>query len=178
MRDIIMVPGIGGSGEAHWQSRWEAADPRMRRFSPSNWDQPDLEDWIAALDRAAGQSENEPFLVAHSLSCLLVAHWARRATYRASGALLVAPPDPRSPAFPPEAAGFADPPVTALPFLSLVIASSDDPFGSLDYARTKADAWGSEFMGIGARGHINEKSGLGEWPEGRAALAAFEARLR
>lgn len=79
---------------------------------------------------------------------------------------------------PPEAAGFADPPFTALPFLSLVIASSDDPFGSLDYARTKADAWGSEFMGIGARGHINEKSGLGEWPEGRAALAAFEARLR
>lgn len=178
MRDIIIAPGIGGSGEAHWQSRWEVTDPRMRRFSPSNWDQPALEDWIAALDRAVAQSGTEPLLVAHSLSCLLVAHWAHRSRHRAGGALLVAPPDPSSPAFPSEAAGFADSPVRALPFASLVIASSDDPFGSLDYARTTANGWGSEFMEIGARGHINGKSGLGDWPEGRAALAVFEARLR
>lgn len=178
MRDIIIVPGIGGSGETHWQSRWEVADPRMRRFSPSNWDRPDLEDWIATLDRAVAQAKAAPLLVAHSLSCLLVAHWARRSRYRASGAMLVAPPDPSSPTFPSEAAGFAGPPVTVLPFPSLVIASSDDPFGSLDYARTTANGWGSEFMGIGARGHINGTSGLGDWPEGRAALAALEARLR
>ncbi len=178
MRDIIMVPGIGGSGESHWQSRWEANEPRMRRFSPASWDYPDLEDWISALDRAVGQAAAEPVLVAHSLSCLLVAHWVRRTVRRAIGALLVAPPDPRSAAFPAEAAGFADPPVAALPFPSLVVASSDDPFGSLDYARGWAAAWGSEFMDIGARGHINGKSGLDDWPEGRAALAALEARWR
>lgn len=178
MRDIIMVPGIGGSGETHWQSRWEATDPRMRRFSPSSWDLPDLDDWIAALDRAVGRSKAEPLFVAHSLSCLLVAHWAQRTTHRASGALLVAPPDPRSAAFPPEAAGFADPPVAALPFPSLVIASSNDPYGSIDYARAKADDWDSQFVDIGARGHINGASGLGDWPEGRAVLAEFEAHLR
>ncbi len=178
MRDIIIVPGIGGSGEAHWQSRWEMTDPNMRRFSPSNWDQPDLEDWIAALDRAAAQSTAKPLVVAHSLSCLLVAHWAHRGRPRASGALLVAPPDPCSLAFPSEAVGFANPPVTTLPFPSLVIASSDDPFGSLNYARTTANGWGSEFMDIGPRGHINGTSGLGDWPEGRAALAALEAHVR
>ncbi|WP_028749280.1 RBBP9/YdeN family alpha/beta hydrolase [Rhizobium mesoamericanum] len=178
MRDIITLPGIGGSGEAHWQSRWEASDSRIRRFSPSNWDEPDLEDWVAALDRAVAQSKSEPVLVAHSLSCLLVAHWSWRGRYRASGALLVAPPDPSSPAFPSEAGGFADPPATTLPFASLVIASNDDPFGSLNYARTSANGWGSEFMEIGARGHINGMSGLGDWPQGRVALADLEARLR
>lgn len=177
MREIITVPGIGGSGETHWQSRWETADRRIRRFSPSSWDQPDLEDWIEALDRAVGQAEAEPLLVAHSLSCLLVAHWARRARHRASGALLVAPPDPRAAAYPPEAAGFAETPLGALPFPSLVVASSDDPYGSLDYARARADEWGSQFTNIGARGHINGASGLGDWPEGRAALVALEVRL-
>ncbi|MCS4093027.1 alpha/beta hydrolase [Rhizobium sp. BK176] len=178
MRDIITLPGIGGSGETHWQSRWEASDARMQRFSPSSWDRPELDDWIAALDHAVAQSRAEPLLVAHSLSCLLVAHWAARSRYRAGGALLVAPPNPTSPAFPCEAAGFANPPDTALPFPSLVIASSDDPFGSLNYARTMANGWGSEFMEIGARGHINGESGLGVWPQGRAALASLEACLR
>jgi len=177
MRDIIVIPGIGGSGQAHWQSRWEATEPRMRRFAPSSWDQPDLEDWIESLDRAVRQSRSEPLLVAHSLSCLLVAHWASQAKHRAGGAMLVAPPDPRSPAFPPEAAGFADPPATTLPFPSLIIASSNDPFGALAYARARAKDWGSAFMDIGAFGHINGSSGLGDWPEGRAAFAALEARL-
>lgn len=177
MREVIIVPGIGGSGEAHWQSRWEKAEPRMRRFSPSSWDEPALDDWIEALDRQVGKSAEAPLLVAHSLSCLLVAYWAGGTRHAAAGALLVAPPDPASAVFPVEAVHFSNPPTTALPFPSLVIASSDDPYGSLTYSRARADQWGSAFIDAGAHGHLNGSSGLGDWPEGRAALAAFEAGL-
>lgn len=72
MKDIIILPGIGGSGEAHWQTRWEKSNPEMRRFQPADWEKPDLADWISALERAVGASATPPLLVAHSLACLLV----------------------------------------------------------------------------------------------------------
>ena len=75
MTDIVILPGIGGSGALHWQTRWEKTNPRYRRFQPTDWNQPDLEDWISALDRAVGAAPKPPLLVAHSLACLLVAHW-------------------------------------------------------------------------------------------------------
>lgn len=177
MREMITLPGIGGSGETHWQSLWEKTEPHMRRFSPSNWDVPDLEDWIEALDREVEKSAAPPILVAHSLSCLLVAHWSARTKRTVAGALLVAPPDPASSAFPAEAAGFAQPPMHASPFPSLIIASGNDPYGSLTHARSLAARWGSGLIDVGPHGHLNGSSGLGDWPQGRAALAAFEANL-
>jgi hypothetical protein len=57
-------------------------------------------------------------------------------------------------------------PLKRLCFPSLVIASTDDPFGSIAYARRCAASWGSEFVEIGAAGHINVESGHGNWPEG------------
>jgi predicted alpha/beta hydrolase family esterase len=36
----------------------------------------------------------------------------------------------------------------------------------LDRAQGFAEAWGSEFVNIGAAGHINTASGLGDWPQG------------
>jgi predicted alpha/beta hydrolase family esterase len=177
MRELITLPGIGGSGEAHWQSLWERSDPRIRRFAPSSWDRPALDDWIEALDREVGKSGEPPLIVAHSLACLLVAHWTQRTRRAAAGALLVAVPDPASTAFPVEAACFANPPATTLPFPSVIVASSNDPFGSLAYARARAAEWGGAFVDAGAHGHLNGSSGLGEWPEGREALAALEAAL-
>jgi len=76
MTDIIMLPGLGGSGVDHWQSLWERQDPCMRRFQPSSWDRPILTDWIAALERDIARSETPPILIAHSLACQLIAHWA------------------------------------------------------------------------------------------------------
>jgi predicted alpha/beta hydrolase family esterase len=40
----------------------------------------------------------------------------------------------------------------------------------LERARQFAEVWGSEFVNIGAAGHINTASGYGEWPEGLALL--------
>ena len=70
---LTMVPGIGGSNDEHWQSRWQAGASDMSRISPSSWDDPNLQNWMNALDAAAGSRHGDTILVAHSLGCLLVA---------------------------------------------------------------------------------------------------------
>ena len=57
-----------------------------------------------------------------------------------------------------------------LPFASLVVISSDDPYGSPERAAQLASDWGSASFSIGERGHINGDSGLGDWPQGRELL--------
>lgn len=175
MTDIVILPGIGGSGELHWQTRWEKTNPRYRRFQPTDWNRPDLEDWISALDRAVGTASKPPVLVAHSLACLLVAHWQLVSTAPVTGAFLVAVPNPQSEAFPTEAASFANPPPSKFRFPSLIIASANDPYGTIEHARERASQWGSGIVEVGELGHVNEASGLGDWPQGKALLVAFAA---
>lgn len=177
MTTFIHLPGIGNSGDTHWQSLWEAADPAIRRFAPASWDEPDLADWIEALERAVRAATTPPVLVAHSLACLLVAHWQKASALPVRGAFLVAVPDPQSPAFPSQASSFAHPPEDGLRFPSQIVASSNDPYGTLSYAEARAEQWGSELTVIGAASHINGQSGLGDWPEGRQLLMAFASRL-
>jgi predicted alpha/beta hydrolase family esterase len=55
------------------------------------------------------------------------------------------------------------------------VASSNDPFGNLEFAQSCALAWGSRFAGAGAVGHINSNSGLGEWREGFALFQQLAA---
>ncbi|CAN7264311.1 alpha/beta fold hydrolase [Bradyrhizobium sp. LjRoot220] len=175
MVEIIIVPGIGGSGESHWQTRWEDANPQWRRLQPTDWDQPELDDWIAALDREVGAARHPPLLVAHSLGCLLVAHWQQVSTAPVAGAFLVAVPNPEAPAFPAEAASFVRTPQTRFRFPSLIIASANDPYGTVDYARGRASQWGGSIAELGELGHINQTSKLEDWPQGKALLAAFAA---
>jgi predicted alpha/beta hydrolase family esterase len=172
---IIVVPGIGGSGTTHWQTLWEHANSHMRRFAPADWDHPDLRDWIGALEREIAAAGRPPIVVAHSLGCLLVAHWRRASGQRIAGAFLVAVPDPAGAHFPAEAAAFAAPPEQRFDFPSVIVASSNDPFGSLQHARSRAAQWGSGLVELGALGHINGASGLGSWPDGLNLLTAFVA---
>ncbi|MBP5858385.1 serine hydrolase family protein [Marivibrio halodurans] len=175
MIPVITLPGIGGSGPTHWQSAWEAKDPTIVRFQPARWDRPDLADWIASLDSAVAAAPAAPLLVAHSLACLLVAHWAARGARPVRGAFLVCVPDPRSAAFPVEAREFDDVPGGRLPFPALVVASTDDPFGTIDYSKARAEQWGAGHVSVGAHGHLNAASNLGDWPQGTALFEAFRA---
>jgi len=177
MRDIITLPGIGGSDHAHWQTAWEQADARFTRFQPASWDEPDLDDWMEALERAVGGRGQPPVLVAHSLACLLVSHWASQSPSRVAGAFLVSVPDPNGRRFPTAAAPFGSAPCEPLRFPSLIVASTDDPYATLDHTRQSALAWQCGLVVAGALGHINASSGLGHWPQGRALLDAFCAGL-
>lgn len=170
---VLVLPGIGNSGPQHWQTRWALRHPDWQLVNLGNWDSPVCEDWIRALDVAVQACPSPPILVAHSLACLLVAHWASRVRATVKGALLVAVPDPQGARFPATARGFAPVPMAPFAFRSLVVASANDPLGSLAHAKHCAIAWGSTFIDIGQAGHINADSGHGEWEEGYALLQQF-----
>ena len=61
-------------------------------------------------------------------------------------------------------------PLAPIPFPTIVVASTDDEFVTADRAARFAEAWGSRLVVIGAAGHINSASGLGDWASGRALL--------
>ena len=171
--DLIILPGIGGSGDEHWQQIWKRRGLVGPDFEPASWEHPDLDDWIGALECAVNKATQPPVLVAHSLACLLVAHWAARDGRGVAGAFLVAVPDPKGRRFPRAAATFIDVPAGRLPFPALVVASADDPYGGLDHGKRRAADWGAGFVVVGAVGHINGDSGLGDWPIGAGLLEAF-----
>lgn len=174
---IINLPGIGNSGELHWQTRWEQLGLVQRRFQPGSWDQPQLHDWIDALEKAIAVCSEPPMLVAHSLSCLLVAHWAATSEQRIRGAMLVAVPDTSSAAFPTAATSFTGVPEMPLPFPTLIVASSNDPYATTTYANQRAQQWQTGMVEAGAYGHLNAASGLGEWYLGQSLLTAFMTGL-
>lgn len=168
---VLVLPGYGDSGPQHWQSRWEASDPRLQRVQQRHWLQPRLDDWLAALDRAVAACGTPPVLAAHSLACALVAHWVERGGRGVRGALLVAPADVDALANALDAVqSFSPVPLVRLPFPSIVVASDDDIYVTPERAQAFAGAWGSRLVALAGAGHINADSGFGEWAEGRALL--------
>ena len=167
----LLLPGWLNSDPAHWQSRWEALHG-CERVRQDDWLWPRRGDWMARLDEALLDSPRPAVLIAHSLGCQLVAAWAAhsRHTARVRAALLVAPPDTERADMPSNLYNWRPIVRAHLPFPSLVVTSSDDPYCTPDRAAQMARDWGSAAIDIGARGHINGESGLGDWPEGWALL--------
>ncbi|MFG2428522.1 RBBP9/YdeN family alpha/beta hydrolase [Streptomyces sp. NPDC048590] len=179
----VIVPGIGGSDERHWQSRWEAGwGASATRIAPGSWTEPDLEDWVAAVrtayERAARQADGDGVaLVAHSLGCWAAARWLEEARPGGVVAFLAAPPDPLGPAFPHEAAStFLGVTARPLPCPGLVVSSDDDPYCGAAAAAGLATGWESPRTSVGKQGHINSDSGHGDWERGRELLRVLLAR--
>jgi uncharacterized protein len=172
MTSVLILPGLGGSGPLHWQSRWEELHPAYQRVQMPDWDNPKLETWLTALDAAVRSAETPPVIVAHSLGCLAVAYWAARGG-DARAALLVAVPDPAGPEFPAVARSFGPVPLALIEFPTHLVASRNDSYGSFDFAKRCASAWGSAFSDVGNAGHINAESALGDWPAGQQLLAGL-----
>jgi len=170
----LILPGLGNSGPDHWQSLWERQDSSCQRVEQNEWDAPRCEDWVASLDAAVAERDDPAVLVAHSAACALVMHWMVTASaphrQRIRGALLVSPADPDGPNFPEGPTGFGPMPLHRLPFPSVVVASTDDPYIDAPCAKKFAEAWGSRFVLLQAAGHVNASSGLGSWPQGFALL--------
>ncbi|HEY6412717.1 MAG TPA: alpha/beta fold hydrolase [Edaphobacter sp.] len=170
---ILIVPGLFGSGPEHWQSQWERQQPSFRRVEQSNWNTPVCAEWLNVLDKEIRAKKDNVILVGHSLGAVTIAHWALSYNRRIAGALLVAPSDTDAATFPGGTSGFAPMPSCRFPFASTVIASTNDPY--MDFERTEvlAKVWGSHFVGLGEHGHISTADGFGPWPEGLLSLDRF-----
>ena len=171
---VLLLPGFKNSGPQHWQSLWEQSHVDFKRVQQKDWNYPVCEEWICAVENAIKEAGPDVVLVAHSLACLVVAQWASKPHLPIKAALLVGMPDVQSKNFPKEATGFFQPPLLPFDFPSIVVASTNDQYATISYASSLAKAWGSRFVNIGAYGHINADSGLGNWEEGYKLLVELQ----
>ena len=164
---FLVIPGLGGSGTEHWQSLWESKYENFQRIEQTNWNYPVCSQWIENIEKAvASNSSKNIFFVAHSLGCIAVANWAAQSKYKVVGALLVAPPDLEIIQLQNVVVGFNPVQLRQLLFQSILVASSNDKFANISKAWQYARFWGSQFVNIGNKGHINAESGFGDWPDG------------
>lgn len=174
----LIVPGVTNSSEGHWQSIWEREFPaKFRRIEQAEWDAPKVEDWIAKIELDVQELGAENVvIVAHSLGSVAVAYWSKRYGTAIKGALLVAPSDCETEKYRSsfDSKGFDPVPLDKLAFPSIVVASTDDEWISFDRAKHFAEAWGSDFVNVGDKGHINGSSGYGVWDEGLEILKRLD----
>jgi uncharacterized protein len=163
---ILILPGLGNSGEGHWQTMWQQQFG-FKRVEQSEWDAPVCNTWIDTIDTAVMQHDlNNVILVAHSLADTTVAAWAKKFNRKIKGALLVAPSDTEAETYPPGTTGFNPMCLAKLPFPSITVMSENDFYVSPERAKYFADCWGSKLVSIGNAGHINVAAGYGKWEEG------------
>ena len=166
---VLILPGLSDSGTEHWQSHWEQRYSGLKRVKQDDWVTPVCADWVQNLQKAFSKSNRPTVLVGHSLACTLIARWAQQYPQEARqvrGALLVAPSDTEADSYPTGTSGFTPMPLEPLPFDSITVASTNDPYVSVERATQFSQAWGSELVWLDNAGHINGSSGMAAWPKG------------
>lgn len=167
---ILIVPGWRDSGPGHWQSLWADSLAGAQRTQQDDWVAPSRQAWVGSLARQILAIDGPVVIAAHSLGCIATTQLPADAAARIQGALLVAPADPERRSV---LADFAPVPYQPLPYRSVLVASSNDPYCPVRTAGAYARAWGSEFVRLQNAGHINVESGFGDWPLGLALLQSL-----
>jgi uncharacterized protein len=182
--DILVIAGHSGSGPDHWQSRLITKLLSAKLVEQEDWLYGSLDAAVHTLVAAVAAATKPVVFVAHSVGCTLVAHAVPKLkeqglTPRVKGAFLVVPPSPEG------IAGLdgIDPkfraiPRDPLPFPSIFVASSNDPYSTMEQSADLSLAWGSDLVEAGDAGHINAASGHGPWPEGLMRFAGFLSKLK
>jgi predicted alpha/beta hydrolase family esterase len=175
---ILILPGLSSSGPDHWQTLWERKHPEYVRVEQQDWFDPSPSNWVRNIESSVATCSEPPILVAHSLATIAVTYWAQSTLLPIRGAFLVAPADVESPNPHSELLkAFCPVPLKKMPFPSLIVASTNDPYASLERVKQFAQCWGSQILVVGALGHINTASGLGEWAPGHKILIDWVAQL-
>jgi hypothetical protein len=184
--DILIVPDWGHADPDHWQSRWERNLRTARWIEPDGGGKPDKDCWVGCIIGAVATRTRPVVLVGHGLGVAAIAHAsAKLLPGSIAGAFLVGPVDVDDPDPWPETArhdssahrGFAPMPLDPLPFPSRLIASSTDPYCSIERAQQLGSAWGSDLSVIANAGHLDSESGHGPWPEGLLTFGVFLKQL-
>ena len=174
---VLIVPGLRDHVAEHWQTLLEAKLPGSRSVPPLEHDKLSRDARVQALDKALSQIDGPVVLVAHSAGVMITVQWALHHRRPIHGALLACPADVESPM--PEGypsvdmlrdSGWLPIPREALPFPSILAASTNDPLCGYDRAVGMAKDWGSRLVNLGAVGHLNPAAGYGEWPQAEELL--------
>ena len=177
---VVLVPGLRGHVEDHWQTRLAASLPGRPHGAAARPDQPGLRARVTLLDQVVEDVAGPVVLVAHSAGVLVTVHWAAQySPTRVVGALLATPPTLAA-ELPPEYPSIAR---AAGPRLAADsrVGRCRSPASSRRAATTRsatrcgcaalAAPWGSRVHDLGAVGHLNPASGFGDWPEAVELIA-------
>jgi predicted alpha/beta hydrolase family esterase len=174
----LFLAGIGNSDGSHWQRQWHDSLDNTVWIEHKHWEKPVCNEWVSDLNNAIASIDDAFVVVAHSLGCLLFTDWASNLESEfLKGAFLVAFPDVTGKAFPSQAIGFSNPASDLSHIPITIVASTNDPYGSLPYVKEVADAMGASIHEIGGKGHINSDSDIGEWVEGKRLFNNFLTSL-
>jgi uncharacterized protein len=171
---VLIIPGLHGSGHAHWQTWLQAHWRSSVRVQQDDWSEADLPRWSRRIGEAVARDPDTPWIaVAHSFGCLALAHHLAQRTPRAdggiAGALFVAPAEPVR-------FGLDDAlPQRRLGVPATLLASDTDPWMSAARAAAWAERWGARCINLGDVGHINVDSGFGPLPR---ALQVTQSLIR
>jgi serine hydrolase len=169
---LLFVPGLRDHVEDHWQTIYARKIPGAVTVPPLETDKLSRTARVEALQLALDRIDGPVVLVAHSAGVMITVHWAQKYLRPIHGALLAAPADLESPmprGYPQmevlDDEGWLPIPRNALPFPSIVAASTNDPLARLERVEQLAQAWGSRLAIVGAVGHLNPAAGFGEWAD-------------
>ena len=170
MSVTLIIPGLGGSCEKHWQSWWLKTDPEALWVAQNDWSAEDPLQWDLTIARHLYENPGAN-IVAHSLGATAVARVASRwPSLEIGSALLVAPADTEHGIGARRLAHFGAIPRDRFDFRAAVVASRNDPWMTFARAGRLADDWGASLIDLGQAGHINVEAGFGPWPEGKTLL--------
>ncbi len=173
MIHTVIVPGVGGSEPAHWQSWLQRQLMSCSRVQQKDWNNPVLETWISEFVNTVAPIQGKIQIIAHSFGCLTtVAALAQHPelNQKIKNLILVAPANPARFG----EAGFARDSQSdySAYFHQLKIAvpttllmSENDPWLNFEDAQCLAQAWKLNPINLGQVGHINVASGFGPFPE-------------
>jgi predicted alpha/beta hydrolase family esterase len=138
-----------------------------------DWTRAEVDHWS---DRVSDTVTRYPgtrwVAVTHSFGCLAVARHLARGGKGIEAALFVLPADP-------DKFGVANLlPASRLAVPSVLVGSDNDPWMRADQARAWARRWGSQFVHLGAAGHINTESGFGPLPQAKTLTELLIHRVQ
>jgi predicted alpha/beta hydrolase family esterase len=173
MFSTVFVAGYGNSTEGHWQNSWCKITKNSYWVEQDDWNNPNCVGWIESLNALVQSIDGPILLVSHSLGGSTIIEWSKKYSANIIGAFMVAVPDVQCEHFPKEISGYQLPPLEKLPFPSMVLASTNDPYSTLDRSKYFVGIWGSDLTIVGDLKHVNADSNIGEWPYGLNLLNKF-----
>ena len=179
MTPTLILPGLNGSDDGHWQRFWLKDDAESRLVEQDDWKSPRIEAWAKRLEEVLAQV-GPAYIVAHSLGCLLAAKCADRPSAQLiKGALLVAPCDlTTTERLHPGAIHFGRMPTRVLPFPTITVGSLNDIYMPLENLSLYSRLWKTQVKNLGPAGHVNIESGFGRWTGGYELLSLLKMKAK
>jgi uncharacterized protein len=173
MIHTVIVPGVGGSEHAHWQSWLQRQLMSCSRVEQQDWNLPILEQWVEKFVQHVTAFDQPLQIIAHSFGCLTtLAALAQHPELnkKIQNLVLVAPANPIRFG----EAGFSRNSTQdywqyfkdlSIAVPTTLLISENDPWLKYEDALTLAKCWRLKPINLGRVGHINVASGFGPFPE-------------